>query len=411
MPQADSPQGTRDNGMKRRLRAALAAALIGAASLAARAAPADDLREAQRLYGQGKYEPALEKVDAFLQQQPKDPQARFLKGLVLTEEKRTGEAIKVFTGLTEDYPELPEPYNNLAVLYASQGNYDKAKAALELAIHTHPSYATAHENLGDIYAQLASRAYDRALQLDKNNTTAQVKLAMIQKIFASDQLAAAERGEARKPTVASAEPPKPAPPAAKPAPKPAPEPAKPAPKPAPKAAPEPAKPAPKPAPEPVKPPPQAAARQPAKETPKEAPKEPARVASVQPAAKPAPAAAAQPAGDAAAEAQVVDAVQGWAKAWSAKDVKGYLAHYAPDYDPPGRMGHAAWEKQRTERIERPKSIDVDVKILSTKVEGDRASVRLHQSYRSDTFKGNSTKTLQLRKSGDRWLITEERVGG
>ena len=76
----------------------------------------------------------------------------------------------------------------IAVLYASQGNYDKAKSALELAIHTHPSYATAHENLGDIYAQLASRAYDRALQLDKNNTTAQVKLAMVKDLFSSQKV-------------------------------------------------------------------------------------------------------------------------------------------------------------------------------------------------------------------------------
>jgi tetratricopeptide (TPR) repeat protein len=147
--------------------AAIAAALI-AVGTGAWAAPADDLKEAQKLYSQGKVQPAMDKVDAVLKAQPKDPQARFLKGLLLTEQKKTADAI---TGrspvLTEDYPELPEPYNNLAVLYASQGNYDKAKAALELAIHTHPSYATAHENLGDVYAQLASRAYDRALQLDK----------------------------------------------------------------------------------------------------------------------------------------------------------------------------------------------------------------------------------------------------
>jgi tetratricopeptide (TPR) repeat protein len=100
----------------------------------------------------------------------------------------------VFTALTEDYPELPEPYNNLAVLYASQGNYEKAKSALELAIHTHPSYATAHENLGDIYAQLASRAYDRALQLDKTNTAAQTKLAMVKELFVAQKGARARAG-------------------------------------------------------------------------------------------------------------------------------------------------------------------------------------------------------------------------
>ena len=134
------------NPMTSRLFATLAAVWFGAAI----AAPADDLREAQRLYAQGRVQPALEKIDVFLKAQPRDPQGRFLRGLLLTEQKRIPEAIQVFTGLTEDFPELPEPYNNLAVLYASQGNYDKAKSALELAIHTHPSYATAHENLGDI---------------------------------------------------------------------------------------------------------------------------------------------------------------------------------------------------------------------------------------------------------------------
>ena len=193
-----------------RLAAALFVALLGSA--AAWAAPADDLKEAQKLYQQGKLQPALDKVEGYLKAQPKDPQGRFLKGLLLTEQKRIPEAIQVFTGLTEDFPELPEPYNNLAVLYASQGNYDKAKAALELAIHTHPSYATAHENLGDIYAQLASRAYDRALQLDKTNTTAQVKLAMIKDLFSSQKLAAAAatmpKGDAPKAEAPKVEAPK-----------------------------------------------------------------------------------------------------------------------------------------------------------------------------------------------------------
>jgi len=175
--------------IKPRLAALMVAVALGTGIPTAFAAPADDLKDAQRLYGQGKLAPAMEKVDAFLKVQPRDPQGRFLKGLVLTEQKRVPEAIQVFTGLTEDFPELPEPYNNLAVLYASQGNYDKAKSALELAIHTHPSYATAHENLGDIYAQLASRAYDRALSLDKNNTTAQVKLSMVKDLFSPPKLA------------------------------------------------------------------------------------------------------------------------------------------------------------------------------------------------------------------------------
>src|SRR5258706_12957003 len=146
-------------------------------------AAGEDLKEINRLYQQGQTAQALEQVNAYLASKPKDAQARFLKGVILTDQKKNEEAIKVFTELTEEYPELPEPYNNLAVLYASLGQYERAKIALELAIRTHPSYATAHENLGDIYAQLASRAYDKALQLDKGNTTAQTKLSMIKELF------------------------------------------------------------------------------------------------------------------------------------------------------------------------------------------------------------------------------------
>jgi tetratricopeptide (TPR) repeat protein len=173
-----------------RFPAALAAIMLTLAGPVG-AAPADDLRDAQKLYAQGKFQPAAEKVDAFLKAQPKDAQGRFLKGLLLTEQKKTTEAIQVFTALTEDYPELSEPYNNLAVLYAAAGNYDKARSALELATLTNPNYAIAHENLGDIYAQLAARAYDRAGNLDKNNATARAKLASVRQMLDAQKPGAA----------------------------------------------------------------------------------------------------------------------------------------------------------------------------------------------------------------------------
>jgi len=130
---------------------------------------ADDFQEGSRLFKEGKRPEALERINTYLTQHPKDARARFLKGVILAEQNKNTDAIAVFTELTEDYPELPEPYNNLAVLYATQGDYEKARKALEMAIRTHPSYAVAHENLGDIYATLASQAYDKALQLDSNN--------------------------------------------------------------------------------------------------------------------------------------------------------------------------------------------------------------------------------------------------
>lgn len=146
---------------------------------------ADDYQEASTLFKQGQYKQALEKVNNYLASKPEDAKARFLKGLIATEEGNTSDAIKIFQALTVDFPELPEPYNNLAVLYAGQGQYDKAKVSLEKAIRTHPSYATAHENLGDIYAKMASQAYDRALQLDRSNAATQTKkLVMIQELFA-----------------------------------------------------------------------------------------------------------------------------------------------------------------------------------------------------------------------------------
>ena len=148
---------------------------------------ADENEEVSRLYKQGSLSKALEQADAYLASHPKDAQMRFQKGLILTEQNRTADAILIFSALSEDYPELPEPYNNLAVLYASQGHYDKAKTALEMAIRTHPSYSTAHVNLGDIYAKMASQAYGKALQLDKGNTTAQTKLAMIKDLFTSSR--------------------------------------------------------------------------------------------------------------------------------------------------------------------------------------------------------------------------------
>ncbi len=172
------------------------------------AARSDELQDANKLFKQGQREQALAHVDSYLKSKPKDAQARFLKGLILTDEGQTNDAIRVFSELTEDFPELPEPYNNLAVLYASQGQYDKARIALEMAIRTHPSYATAHENLGDIYAKMASQAYDRALQLDRGNTSTQTKLELIKELFSSDM---ATGHRPAKPAIVASAPPAPAP--------------------------------------------------------------------------------------------------------------------------------------------------------------------------------------------------------
>jgi len=153
-----------------------AAALVFAAAPALAASVAE---EAQSLLNQGNAADALRKVETHLQANPQDAQARFVRGLALVRLNRTEQAIRVFADLTRDYPQLPEPYNNLAVLYAQQGDYERARDALEAALATHPSYATAHENLGDIYAALAGASYNRALMLDPGNGALRRKLTLV----------------------------------------------------------------------------------------------------------------------------------------------------------------------------------------------------------------------------------------
>jgi len=173
---------------------------------AAAPARADELQDASRLLKAGQREQALERVNRALVAKPGDPQARFLKGLIYTEQGNTREAIEIFTKLTQDYPDLPEPYNNLAVIYAGQGQYEKARAALEQSIRTHPSYATAYENLGDVYAKLASQAYDKALQLDSSNTGAQNKLSLVRELVGGPARVAAKEPPAKPPVVAEKPP-------------------------------------------------------------------------------------------------------------------------------------------------------------------------------------------------------------
>jgi tetratricopeptide (TPR) repeat protein len=143
-----------------------------------------DLAEATRMIREGQYASARVKIDAALAANAKNPQARFLRGVVQADQDQADEAVATFQALTEDFPELPEPYNNLAVIWAQRGQYEKARTALESAIASHPDYAIAHENLGDIYSRLAGAEYDRAAALDKTNKSAQAKLVLVRQLYA-----------------------------------------------------------------------------------------------------------------------------------------------------------------------------------------------------------------------------------
>ena len=353
--------------LPRLLRLLALTALVGTGAAQAQA---NDYAEITQLLKAGKAAEALTKADQRLSATPRDPQLRFLKGVAQADSGKPADAVATFTKLTEDYPELPEPYNNLAVLYANQNQLDKARTALEMAIRTNPSYATAQENLGDIYAKLASQAYNKALQLDANNANSvKPKLALIRELFSNEPGGKTGRPAAAAPAPAVVVTQRPAP---APVPAAAPAPAAPAPAPAPAAAPA-ASPAP---------------------------------AAVAPAPAPAPAATS----DASTQA-VTAAVQAWATAWSSKDMKGYLSAYDKSFDPPGRQGRAAWEKEREARIVGKSKINVKLSDMTVSVQGDKATARFRQAYSADSLNVSSRKTLDLVHNNGRWTIVRESTGG
>jgi len=158
-------------------------------------AQADESANIRRLYAAGYPMTAMARVDQSLAAQPNDLQLRFLKGAMLADAKRNVEATVLFQKLTEDFPDLAEPYNNLAALYAATGEYQKARDALEQSLRNNPNYPTAHENLGDVLAVLARQSYIRALQLAPNNVVLTRKLAVMSELPAPiDGNSAAPRG-------------------------------------------------------------------------------------------------------------------------------------------------------------------------------------------------------------------------
>jgi tetratricopeptide (TPR) repeat protein len=150
----------------------------------ARKAYAQSLLDARKLIADKKYDDAIIVLDKLNAERPREPQARFLKGVALADAGRTDAAITEFQGVLGDYPELPEPHNNLAVLYAQKGEYGLARDELEAAITAAPDYVVAYENLGDIYARLAAANYEKAIARDSRNKSAPAKLKLVREVLA-----------------------------------------------------------------------------------------------------------------------------------------------------------------------------------------------------------------------------------
>ena len=157
--------------MKNRLLPLATACAILFVSSSTSWAQADAYASVNRLLRDKQFSAALSSIEAYLSKNPRDPQMRLLQGVAHTENGQIQEAKAVYIRLTQEFPELPEPHNNLATVYAQESQFGLARESLEMAVKLNPNYAVAHENLGDVYVRLARESYARAATLDRNAVT------------------------------------------------------------------------------------------------------------------------------------------------------------------------------------------------------------------------------------------------
>ena len=136
--------------------------LLAALLICGAAARADVVSDVHTLLGKGDLAGAQRAADLALSARPRDAQTRFIHALVLMESQRNTEAMSAFTSLSQEYPELPEPFNNIALLHVRGGHLDLARQALESALRNDPAHRTARVNLGEVYLMLAVQAWEQA---------------------------------------------------------------------------------------------------------------------------------------------------------------------------------------------------------------------------------------------------------
>jgi len=343
---------------------------------------------------------ALQQVDTYLGANEKQPEALFLRGLILFESGRIDESIDVFKLLTQEYPLKPELYNNLAVSYAVKGDYYHARDALQKAIEIYPGYTKAHENLGDIYMNIARQSYEKALQLDPEKKSIHKKLNHInnlpimqgnpKKIAASNQ----EAYRKKEPSQIRGSIPK--------------------------------------QPSPIHNPPASVpqriqaeniARAEAQKMvqnviqeevqkiskTEEKPKKSmvSHMDSVKTENSPCSTWNNHPELKEIEEKAIVKSLKTWASVWSRRDIKGYLSMYAPDFKLPTNMSRKSWERQRKRRLNK-KYINVTIANPQiTFVTCALARVTFDQFYSSDNYEDQSKKLILFKKTGQEWRIIKE----
>ncbi len=124
--------------------------------------------DVEKLLKARKYSEAIDLVNSHIKKSPRNVQLRFLKARLQIELRQFDQAKKTLVEITQQFPELPEPYNNLAALAANQDQWIEARDYLELALKLRPSYAIASANLGEIYIRLGAQSYENAAEAQPN---------------------------------------------------------------------------------------------------------------------------------------------------------------------------------------------------------------------------------------------------
>lgn len=153
------------------------------------AAQAGEEAEVRALLERGDNAAALTRASQNAEANPRDVQARFLLGVVLMDSKRDDAALAHFMSMAQDYPELPDPYNNIALLHARALRWELARQALESALRNDPTHRTARANLGQVHLVLAVQAWERAAAAGPLDAPLQRKLEGARALLSSAVLA------------------------------------------------------------------------------------------------------------------------------------------------------------------------------------------------------------------------------
>ncbi|MDO6564423.1 tetratricopeptide repeat protein [Amphritea sp. 1_MG-2023] len=348
---------------------------------------ASELKHAKTLQDKGDLKGAFDQVNDYLVSNPKDPNGWLLYGISLINQNKLKEAADIFSKLSHLYPDAPEPYNNLAVVYARQGDNDQAVEVLLEAFETHPSYAQVQTNLKAVYSALATQAYNRALDLD-NKQPARADLGILDQVYqplsAQTLVAAAPQStpQAAPQTVAVAT-------------------------------------------TSVTSQPSVTVTTPSELIIEERDKsqgtvpatittEPAIVSAKQPITpnrevKPESHSNVVAGLSEPVRAEIQQIISNWASSWSAQDVSAYLNFYTDSYTPDAtNITHRQWVWGRQQRLSKPSFIKVVITDVSLAEAGeDKIRAVFRQRYQSNTYQDDVYKTLTLTQQNGAWKIQTE----